>query len=47
MADIAIYDRAGKQVGTYSLDPAELAPKINKQLLHDAVVMYQSNLRMG
>jgi large subunit ribosomal protein L4 len=47
MADIAIYDRAGKQVGTYSLDTAELAPKINKQLLHDAVVMYQSNLRLG
>jgi large subunit ribosomal protein L4 len=47
MAELTIFDRAGKQVGTYSIDPAELAPKINKQLLHDAVIMYQSNLRLG
>lgn len=47
MADLAVYNLAGKQVGTYAIDPAELAPRINKQLLHDAVVMYQSNLRLG
>jgi len=34
-------------VGSYEIDPAELAPSVNKQLLHDAVVMYQANLRQG
>jgi ribosomal protein L4 len=38
---------AGKKVGSYEIDPAELAPSVNKQLLHDAVVMYQANLRQG
>jgi large subunit ribosomal protein L4 len=38
---------AGKKVGTYEIDPSELAPEINKQLLHDAVVMYQANARQG
>ena len=45
--NLAVYDMAGKQVGSYEIDPAELAPKINKQLLHDAVVMYQANARQG
>lgn len=47
MASLPIYNRAGKEVGRYDIDPAELAPRINKQLLHDAVVMYQANLRQG
>lgn len=45
--NLAVYDMSGKQVGSYEIDPAELAPKINKQLLHDAVVMYQANARQG
>jgi hypothetical protein len=45
--NLAIYDMAGKKVGTYEIDPAELAPEVNKQLLHDAVVMYQANARQG
>jgi large subunit ribosomal protein L4 len=47
MATIPIYNRSGQQVGTYDIDPAELAPKINKQLLHDVVVMYQASRRLG
>ena len=47
MATINILDRSGKQVGTYDIDPTDLAPHINKQLLHDAVVMYQANQRQG
>ena len=47
MATLPVYDRTGKEVGSYEIDPAEIAPSINKQLLHDAVVMYQSNLRQG
>jgi large subunit ribosomal protein L4 len=47
MVSLPVYDRHGAEVGTYQLDPAELAPRISKQLLHDAVVMYQANLRLG
>ncbi len=47
MAKLPVYDRSGSQVGDYEIDPADLAPRINKQLLHDAVVMYQANARQG
>src|SRR3984957_10923534 len=47
MATLPIFDRAGTQVGKYEIDPTTLAPHINKQLLHDVVVMYQSNQRLG
>jgi large subunit ribosomal protein L4 len=47
MASIPVYDKTGKEVGTYDIEPTELAPRISKQLLHDVVVMYQSNLRQG
>ena len=45
--NLAVYDISGKQVGSYDIDPAELAPAVSKQLLHDAVVMYQANQRQG
>lgn len=47
MVSIPVYDRNGTEVGQYELDLQELAPRISKQLLHDAVVMYQANLRQG
>ncbi len=47
MATLPVYDRTGAEVDTYEVDPTELAPRINKQLMHDAVVMYQTNLRQG
>ena len=47
MASLPIYNRSGSQVGSYEIDPTEIAPQINKQLLHDVVVMYQSNQRFG
>jgi large subunit ribosomal protein L4 len=47
MVSLTVYDRSGAEVGSYEIDPAELAPRINKQLLHDAVVMYQANRRQG
>jgi large subunit ribosomal protein L4 len=47
MATLAIHDRTGAEVGNYEIDPAQIAPRISKQLLHDAVVMYQNNLRLG
>lgn len=47
MASIPVFNRAGKEVGRFEIDPTDFAPRINKQLLHDAVVMYQANLRQG
>lgn len=47
MISVPIKSATGGDVGTYEFDPAELAPGINKQLLHDAVVMYEANRRVG
>ncbi len=47
MASLPVYDKTGKEVGKYEIDPAEIASSINKQLLHDVVVMYQANRRQG
>lgn len=47
MASLTVYDQSGKEVGTYDVEPTDLAPRINKQLLHDVVVMYQANRRQG
>lgn len=47
MASLPVYDKSGNKVGTYDIDPSDLSDSINKQLLHDAVVMYQANLRQG
>ena len=47
MTNLPIYDKTGAQVGSYELDLDAMAPKVSKQLLHDAVVMYQANLRQG
>ncbi len=34
-------------MGDYEIDPAVLAPRVSKQLLHDVVVMYLANARQG
>ena len=47
MPKLNILDRKGKKVGTYNVEPTDFAPRISKQLLHDAVVMYQANERQG
>jgi len=47
MISLPVKDRSGSEVGQYEFDPQELAPGINKQLLHDVVVMYQANRRVG
>ena len=41
MASLPIYNRTGQEVGKYDIDTALLAPEINKQLLHDVVVMHR------
>lgn len=47
MVSLPVYDRTGAEVGKYEVDPAELAPRISKRLMHDVVVMYQANQRLG
>ncbi len=47
MASLPVYDQAGKKVGSYDIEPTDLCATIDKQLLHDAVVMYQANARQG
>lgn len=48
MISVPVHAADGQPTGrTYEFDPAELADGVNKQLLHDAVVMYQANLRQG
>lgn len=47
MPKLTVHDAKGKKVGTYTIEPTDLAPRINKQLLHDAVVMYEANRRQG
>jgi len=47
MASLTVYDSSGSEVGKYEIDTAQIADRVNKQLLHDAVVMYQANQRQG
>ena len=47
MASLPVFDVSGKEIGKYEIDPADIAETINRQLLHDVVVMYQANARQG
>jgi large subunit ribosomal protein L4 len=42
-----VFNAAAEPVGTVQIDPAELGGTINKQLLHDVVLMYLANQRAG
>lgn len=47
MITVAVINKSGQQVSTVNVDPAALGGEVNKQLLHDAVVMYEANRRLG
>src|SRR5215210_8350728 len=47
MLTVPVYNRAGEKVAEESIDPADFGGKVNKQLLHDVVVMHQANRRVG
>lgn len=47
MATYPIHNVSGSEVGSYDFDLTEIAPAINLQLLHDVVVMYEANKRVG
>jgi large subunit ribosomal protein L4 len=44
---LAVMNAQGQAVGTVEVDPADLGGKINKQLLHEVVLMYLANQRAG
>ena len=47
MITLDVLSRQGDKVGTVDVDPAEFGGKINKQLMHDVVLMYLANQRAG
>jgi len=49
MVTLNVLNREGQTVGTIDVDPAEFSTdgKINRQLLHDVVIMYLANQRAG
>ncbi|MEQ9407923.1 MAG: 50S ribosomal protein L4 [Fuerstiella sp.] len=48
MISVPIRTASGGEAGVYEFDPAELsASEVNRQLLHDVVVMYEANHRVG
>ena len=44
---LSVLNAQGQSVGTVEVDPAELGGEINKQLLHEVVLMYLANRRAG
>jgi large subunit ribosomal protein L4 len=44
---VNVVNRQGENVGTVEIDPAEFGGKVNKQLLHEVVLMYLANQRAG
>lgn len=44
---LEVLNQQGTKVGQVEVDPAELGGKINRQLLHEVVLMYLANQRAG
>lgn len=47
MLTLTVYNRQGDSVGKIEVDPAEFGGEINRQLLHDVVLMHLANQRAG
>ena len=47
MLTLNVYNATGDTVGTVDIDPAEFGGEINRQLLHDVVLMHLANQRAG
>src|SRR4051794_17913119 len=47
MLTVPVYNAAGAKVGEESIDPADFGGEVNKQLLHDVVLMHQAASRVG
>ena len=44
---VPVYNCEGAEVGKVEIDPAEFGGRVNKQLVHDVVLMYLANQRAG
>ena len=44
---LTVFNAEGQSVGTVEVDPADLGGAINKQLLHEVVLMHRANQRAG
>jgi large subunit ribosomal protein L4 len=42
-----VFNAKGESVGNVTIDPNEFGGKINRQLLHDVVIMHEANQRQG
>src|SRR3989441_5326979 len=47
MISLNVFNRQGDSVGTVDIDPTDFGGEINRQLLHEVVVMYLANQRAG
>src|ERR1700741_4030478 len=47
MLTLNVYNRQGESVGTVEVDPQEFGGEVNRQLLHDVVLMHLANQRAG
>lgn len=47
MLNLNVYNRQGDAVGTVQVDEAEFGGKVNRQLLHEVVLMHLANKRAG
>lgn len=47
MLTVPVYNPAGEKVGEESIDPADFGGQVNKQLLHEVVLMHLANRRVG
>src|SRR3989440_10527283 len=47
MLSLNVFNRQGESIGTVDIDPAEFGGTVNRQLLHDVVLMYLANQRAG
>ncbi|MCS7015793.1 MAG: 50S ribosomal protein L4 [Gemmatales bacterium] len=47
MITLNVYNQQGDAVGTVQVDPQEFGGRVNKQLLHEVVLMHLANRRRG
>lgn len=44
---VPVFNRQGQEVGSVTVDAADFGGKISKRLMHEAVLMYETNRRQG
>jgi large subunit ribosomal protein L4 len=47
MIELQVYTKGGDKSDVLNVDEARMGAKVRKRLLHDAVVMYEANQRLG